>query len=140
MIERKNSLYYQQDMAIEWGKVRCLLTISGSELLGLPLKAPNSVYEKVYTLPLMTISMGKGTGVVTSVPSDAPDDFVALQELKDKPLWREKFGLTAEMVEPFVVVPIIGKFLTPSFLVSRHLVCIKCRYSRVWQHVGSNHV
>mmetsp|Transcript_15672 Transcript_15672/g.21502 ORF Transcript_15672/g.21502 Transcript_15672/m.21502 type:complete len:914 (+) Transcript_15672:2-2743(+) len=96
-----------QDMAIEWGKVRCLVTISGSELLGLPLKAPNSVYEKVYTLPLLTISMSKGTGVVTSVPSDAPDDFVALQELKDKPLWREKFGLTAEMVEPFAVVPII---------------------------------
>ena len=59
----------------------------------------------------MTISMGKGTGVVTSVPSDAPDDYVALKELKDKPLWREKFGLTAEMVEPFEVVPIIGKCL-----------------------------
>jgi leucyl-tRNA synthetase len=63
----------------------------------------------VYTLPLMTISMGKGTGVVTSVPSDAPDDYVALKELKDKPLWREKLGLTTEMVEPFEVVPIIGK-------------------------------
>ena len=50
-----------------------------------------------------------GTGVVTSVPSDAPDDYVALKELKDKPLWREKFGLTAEMVEPFEVVPIIGE-------------------------------
>ena len=51
--------------------------------------------------------MGKGTGVVTSVPSDAPDDYAALRELKEKPLWREKFGLTAEMVEPFEVVPII---------------------------------
>lgn len=47
--------------------------------------------------------------MVTSVPSDAPDDYVALKELKDKPLWREKFGLTAEMVEPFDVVPIIGQ-------------------------------
>ncbi len=46
--------------------------------------------------------------MVTSVPSDAPDDFVALKELKDKPLWREKLGLTTEMVEPFEVVPIIG--------------------------------
>ena len=51
--------------------------------------------------------MGKGTGVVTSVPSDAPDDYAALRELKEKPLWREKFGLTAAMVEPFEVVPII---------------------------------
>ena len=50
---------------------------------------------------------------MTSVPSDAPDDYVALKELVDKPLWREKFGLTAEMVEPFAVVPIIGKIHKP---------------------------
>ena len=37
--------------------------------------------------------MGKGTGVVTSVPSDAPDDFAALRELKDKPIWRANFAL-----------------------------------------------
>ena len=47
--------------------------------------------------------------MVTSVPSDAPDDYIALKELKDKPLWREKFGLTAEMVDPFEVIPIIGR-------------------------------
>jgi leucyl-tRNA synthetase len=64
-------------------------------------------YEVVYTLPLMTISMSKGTGVVTSVPSDAPDDYAALRELQEKPLWREKFGITADMVEPYHVVPII---------------------------------
>jgi hypothetical protein len=33
----------------------------------------------------------------TSV-SDAPDDFVALRELKDKPDYRAKFNLTDEMV------------------------------------------
>jgi len=38
------------------------------DLLGLPLSAPNATYDRVYTLPLLTISMGKGTGVVTSVP------------------------------------------------------------------------
>jgi leucyl-tRNA synthetase len=55
--------------------------------------------------------MGKGTGVVTSVPSDAPDDYVALKELQDKPLWREKWGITDEMVMPFDVVGIIGECL-----------------------------
>ena len=30
-------------------------------------------------------------GVVTSVPSDSPDDYTALQELKSKPKLREKF-------------------------------------------------
>jgi leucyl-tRNA synthetase len=93
-----------------WGVAQSLVDLKGTDLLGLPLQAPNAQYERVYTLPLMTISMGKGTGVVTSVPSDAPDDYAALKELKDKPLWREKLGLTAEMVEPFEVVPIIGQY------------------------------
>ena len=44
----------------EFGKIECLETFSGEELLGLPLKAPNASYDKVYTLPLLTISMGKG--------------------------------------------------------------------------------
>jgi len=91
----------------EFGKIKCVCTFKGSDLLGLPLKAPNAIYEKVYTLPLLTISMGKGTGVVTSVPSDAPDDYVALQALKEKPDFAEKYGITKEMVEPFEVVPII---------------------------------
>jgi leucyl-tRNA synthetase len=53
----------------------------GQELLGLKLKAPLTKYEFVYALPMQTISMGKGTGVVTSVPSDAPDDWAALRDL-----------------------------------------------------------
>jgi leucyl-tRNA synthetase len=32
----------------------------------------------------MTITMDKGTGVVTSVPSDAPDDWAALFDLRNK--------------------------------------------------------
>mmetsp|Transcript_28207 Transcript_28207/g.34848 ORF Transcript_28207/g.34848 Transcript_28207/m.34848 type:complete len:1100 (+) Transcript_28207:98-3397(+) len=91
----------------EFGKVECLEKFSGDELLGLPLKAPNATYEKVYTLPLLTISMNKGTGVVTSVPSDAPDDYVALKTLQDKPDYADKFGITPDMVEPYHVVPII---------------------------------
>lgn len=107
MSERSAIGLAHQDSAIEWGKTKCLLKMTGQELLGHALKPQNAFYEKIYTLPLLTISMGKGTGVVTSVPSDAPDDYAALKELKDKPLWREKFGLTPEMVEPFEVVPII---------------------------------
>eukprot|EP00578_Thalassiosira_sp_NH16_P016934 CAMPEP_0181125480 /NCGR_PEP_ID=MMETSP1071-20121207/27075_1 /TAXON_ID=35127 /ORGANISM="Thalassiosira sp., Strain NH16" /LENGTH=1112 /DNA_ID=CAMNT_0023210931 /DNA_START=116 /DNA_END=3451 /DNA_ORIENTATION=+ len=98
-----NDVYFTK----EFGKITCLETFTGDELLGLPLKAPNATYEKVYTLPLLTISMGKGTGVVTSVPSDAPDDYVALKALKDKPDFAAKYGITPDMVDPFEVVPII---------------------------------
>ena len=67
-----------------WGKAEPIITLTGQDLLGLPLQAPNAVYPVIYTLPLITISMKKGTGVVTSVPSDAPDDYAALKELQDK--------------------------------------------------------
>jgi len=92
----------------EFGKIECLETFTGHELLGLPLKAPLSTYEKVYTLPLLTISMNKGTGVVTSVPSDAPDDYVSLKALQDKPDFRAKYDITDDMVMPYSVVPIIS--------------------------------
>eukprot|EP01083_Nonionella_stella_P138195 420553_1 len=100
--------YKNVNFANEWGKPECLLELKGSDLLGLPISAPRAAYETLYVLPLLTISMGKGTGVVTSVPSDAPDDFVALEEFKNKPEFRKKFGLTDEMVMPFDVVPIIN--------------------------------
>lgn len=67
------------------GKYKKLGEFTGQQLLGLPVGAPNSVYSVVYTLPLLTISMSKGTGVVTSVPSDAPDDYAALHDLQAKP-------------------------------------------------------
>lgn len=50
---------------------------------------------------MLTIKEDKGTGIVTSVPSDAPDDYAALNDLKNKPALREKFGVTDEMVLPF---------------------------------------
>ena len=52
--------------------------------MGLPLKAPLTSYDVVYTLPMLTIKEDKGTGVVTSVPSDSPDDYAALRDLQRK--------------------------------------------------------
>ncbi len=43
---------------------------------------------------------------MTSVPSDSPDDYINLDELQKKPQWREKFKITAAMVE-FPIVDII---------------------------------
>ena len=95
-----------QDLTAEFGKYVKLIDVPGTSLLGLPLHAPNSPYPTVYSLPMLTILMTKGTGVVTSVPSDAPDDYVTLRELQKKPEWRAKFNITEEMVD-FAIVPII---------------------------------
>ena len=92
----------------EWGKPELVGALfKGSELLGCPLKAPLAKYDVVYTLPLTTISMVKGTGVVTSVPSDAPDDWIALHELKTDEKLRAKYNIEEKHVA-FDVVPIIN--------------------------------
>lgn len=85
----------------------CLLELRGQDLIGLPLRAPLAKYPVIYVLPMKTISTTKATGVVTSVPSDAPDDYIALMDLKNDPKLREKFHVKEEWVLPFDVVPII---------------------------------
>eukprot|EP00743_Colponemidia_sp_Colp-15_P001223 GILK01001343.1.p1 GENE.GILK01001343.1~~GILK01001343.1.p1 ORF type:complete len:1083 (-),score=209.41 GILK01001343.1:77-3274(-) len=88
-------------------KEQLLLEVKGQDLIGVPLRAPNAVYERVYALPMTTISMDKGTGVVTSVPSDAPDDYAALRDLQTKQGMRDLFKVKEEWCVPFAVVPII---------------------------------
>merc|ERR1719409_1145124 len=74
--------------------------------MGCAVKAPTAKYPKVHLLPLTTIKMDKGTGIVTSVPSDSPDDYAAFMDLM-KPGKRDHFKLKKEWVEPFELVPII---------------------------------
>mmetsp|Transcript_18753 Transcript_18753/g.30824 ORF Transcript_18753/g.30824 Transcript_18753/m.30824 type:complete len:1084 (+) Transcript_18753:230-3481(+) len=98
-----------QGLSPEFGKPKCVAELKGTDLLGLPCKAPNTLkYDRVYALPLLTIAMNKGTGVVTSVPSDAPDDYIALMDLKNKPQLRAKYNIADDQVMPFEVVPIIN--------------------------------
>ena len=48
---------------------------------------------------------------MTSVPSDAPDDFAALRDLQSKVALREKYGITEEMCN-FAPIEIIS---TPKY-------------------------
>lgn len=96
----------------EDGAFTKMASFTGQDLIGLPVRSPKAKYEAIYVLPLLTVSMFKGTGVVTSVPSDAPDDYRGLMDLKEKEGLRAKFGVKDEWVMPFEPVPIIE---TPGF-------------------------
>lgn len=100
------NMSYQGFTAVN-GEVKVIAELSGIELMGLQLTAPLTSYKVIYTLPMLTIKEDKGTGVVTCVPSDSPDDYAALTDLQKKQPFREKYGLTDEMVMPYKPIPII---------------------------------
>nr|GEV34937.1 leucine--tRNA ligase, cytoplasmic-like [Tanacetum cinerariifolium] len=89
-------------------KPTCLVELTGQDLIGIPLRSPLSFNEIKYYLPMLSVLTDKGTGIVTSVPSDSPDDFMALQDLKSKDPFRAKFGVLDDWVLPFEVIPIIN--------------------------------
>lgn len=54
----KNMAY--QCFTDDFGKFDVLLTLKGQDIMGLPLRAPLSVYDVIYTLPMLTIREDKG--------------------------------------------------------------------------------
>ncbi|KAL5718286.1 leucine--tRNA ligase [Ranunculus cassubicifolius] len=88
------------------GKPTCLVELMGYDLIGLPLKSPLTFYEVIYSLPMLTISADKGTGIVSSVPSDSPDDYVALRDLNENEDLRDKYNVREEWLFP--IIPIIS--------------------------------
>lgn len=102
-------------------EVKPILEVKGIDLMGLKLSAPLTSYPTIYTLPMLTVKEEKGTGVVTSVPSDSPDDFAALNDLKNKSALRDKYGITPEMVNydpiPIIEVPEYGRLSAPAVCI-----------------------
>ncbi|KAI8893706.1 hypothetical protein BC833DRAFT_607486 [Globomyces pollinis-pini] len=90
----------------EKGEIVKLIDLKGWDLVGLPLSAPLCQYKKVYTLPMEGVLANKGTGVVTSVPSDSPDDYVTLMDLQKKAAY---YKVQEAWVTPFLPpLPIIS--------------------------------
>jgi len=79
------------------GQVETICEIKGSNIIGSQVHAPLSKYSKVYVLPMESVLSTKGTGVVTSVPSDSPDDWATTADLAKK---ADYYKISANWVKP----------------------------------------
>jgi leucyl-tRNA synthetase len=71
--------------------------LAGADLIGQEAVAP-AINRSIPILPGAFIDQGRGTGIVTSVPSDAPDDFVALRDLQRDPALMAQYHLDPERI------------------------------------------
>jgi leucyl-tRNA synthetase len=90
----------------------------GSDFVGTLINAPLSFHtEGVYILPMESVSAAKGTGVVTSVPSDSPDDYATLMDLQKK---ADFYGIKKEWAEkeihPLIDTPTYGNLTAPALV------------------------
>ncbi|OII78057.1 leucyl-tRNA synthetase [Cryptosporidium andersoni] len=98
--------------------------VYGEQLIGTPLSAPLTPYSLIFILPMFSISMEKGTGIVTSVPSDSPDDYAALRDIKTKPLLRQKYSIKDEWIlDPLEIIEVPGfGFMTAELLCNQYKI------------------
>ncbi|PGH00479.1 leucine-tRNA ligase [Polytolypa hystricis UAMH7299] len=88
----------------KWGVYAKVVDLVGSDLIGTLVNAPLSVHtEGVRILPMETVKPTKGTGIVTCVPSDSPDDYATVLDLAKK---AEYYGIQKEWAEK-EIIPII---------------------------------
>lgn len=76
-MSQENDLF-EQGFTPKDGVVDVVLELVGQDIMGIALKAPLAPFDKIFTLPMLTIKEDKGTGVVTSVPSDSPGTSVII--------------------------------------------------------------
>ncbi len=87
-------------------EVKVIGTIEGKELIGKKAFAP-VVERELIILPSKFCDPGIGTGIVTSVPSDAPYDYRALKDLQENEEECRKYGLDWEEIKSIEIIPII---------------------------------
>ena len=97
--EASDKLGYQKDDVTILGETK-------EKLIGNHATAP-MIDKPLIILPSRFVSADFGSGIVTSVPSDAPYDYIALKELQEDEPEMKKYGLNIEAVRDIKVIPII---------------------------------
>jgi leucyl-tRNA synthetase len=81
-------------------------TVAGTDLIGLTCTAP-VIHRDIPVLPASFAKPEVGTGLVTSVPSDAPDDWMALKLIQADDAALAKYRLDPTMVKSIKPIAII---------------------------------
>jgi len=115
MTERgAKNIAFQGQLAKEFAIPEKLADVQGSDIIGSVVEAPLSIHGQVRVLPMDTVLATKGSGVVTSVPSDSPDDYITVQTLAKK---ADFYGIKKEWAEleviPIIETPTYGNLTAP---------------------------
>ena len=80
--------------------------LSGADLVGERVTNPITD-DEVLVLPASFVDTDNATGVVMSVPAHSPDDYIALQEAKERADEMAEYGIDPEAVRAIEPVPIL---------------------------------
>ena len=95
-----------EKLSLQDYKVSIIGLIDANELIGKKVVAPG-INREIIILPARFVDPSLGTGIVTSVPSDAPYDYIALRDIKNN----KDYNLTNELlkeIKSIEVIPIIS--------------------------------
>ncbi|MDD5192529.1 MAG: leucine--tRNA ligase [Candidatus Nanoarchaeia archaeon] len=87
-------------------RIKILGKINGKDIIGKYCKAP-LINRDIIILPAEFSDPKIGSGLVTSVPSDAPYDYIALKDLQDDEKEMKKYGLKTDEIRKIKPIPII---------------------------------
>ncbi len=97
-------------LAMQFDDIQFFGTVRGRDLVGWTCKAP-MVGRIIPILPATFCDPEVGTGMVTSVPSDSPDDWINLKYIKDNVGEYAKYGIdekTVASINPISIIRIEG--------------------------------
>lgn len=77
------------------GYYKPVVTLNGKKFIGSRIHAPLAAVPELRVLPMESVIATKGTGVVTCVPTNSPDDFMTTKDLVNK---AEYYGIDPSWV------------------------------------------
>lgn len=93
-------------LAFQDKKAEAVGAVKGKDLVGKYCVAP-AINRDIIILPSKFPDPNVATGFVTSVPSDAPYDYIGLKELQENKAECDKYGLDYEKIKSIQIIPII---------------------------------